>query len=196
MTNVTGKVISVAIDVAVKKKDGGSYQGWKLVHEDADGDVKTIAKHMNSLKYAAPLKNGLEALKPGDNFTLEQEKEGDFWNPKSVYKSDVVQSTTKNVSHPYTPAAKSAASGSTYSTVEERAQTQKYIVRQSSITAALKLLEIQGKKTVDQFAVMSLAQQFEAFVMGNTPQKDAGAEAGVSKGNDNPFEDLADDIPY
>ncbi len=198
MANVTGKVVSVAIDVPVKKKDGGTYQGWKLVYEDADGDVKTIAKHMNSLKYAQPLKNGLENLKPGDNFVLEQEKEGDFWNPKSVYKSmegSAPKGDTSGNSKQSTTRSFASATSITYPTVEERAQTQKYIVRQSSLTNALKLLELQGNKKADVGDVIDYAVLFENFVMGNTPQKNAVAKTGAANSSDNPFEDMEDDVP-
>ena len=40
--NVIGTVISVNLDTPVKKKDGGTYPGWRLVYQDVDGEVKTI----------------------------------------------------------------------------------------------------------------------------------------------------------
>lgn len=179
--NISGKVVKVSIDVDVKKKDGGAYKGWKLVYEQSDGEVKTIQKHMNSLKYAAPLANGLKELNAGDTFTMEMEKEGDFWNPKSIYKGEPTI-TVGGV------AKGSEYKGGTYATKEERAQTQTYIVRQSSISSALKLLEIQGKKTVDQFAVIALAEQFESWVMGKSFEGVIDADAGIS--------DMDDDIPF
>lgn len=188
MANVIGTVVKIGINVPVEKKDGGSYQGWKLVYEDEKGEVKTIAKHMNSLKYAAALKNGLENLKVGDAFVLEQEKEGDFWNPKNIYKSDATTPTQKtNSASPRSTTA--ASSNSTYATKEERAQTQVYIVRQSSVTSALKLLEVTGNKKATPDDVIRLAKEFEAFVMGKEVVKE-------KQNQENPFEDLDDDIPY
>ena len=188
MANVNGTVVLIKIDVDIEKKDGGSYKGWKLVYEDEKGEVKTIAKHMNSLKYAQPLKNGLESLKAGDAFTLEQEKEGDFWNPKSIYKSEGAVSKPTTPTH--APQGKTvASSSSTYSTVEERAQTQKYIVRQSSITAALKLLELRGEKKAGVDDVLDFAAYFEAYVMDYEPT----ALADSSKSS---FDDMDDDIPF
>lgn len=189
MANVTGTVVKIGINVPVEKKDGGSYQGWKLVYEDEKGDVKAIAKHMNSLKYAAALKNGLENLKPGDNFTLEQEKEGDFWNPKNIYKSVEGTSTKGNTpGNSKSETTRSASSNSTYSTAEERAQTQVYIVRQSSITSALKLAEVKGDKKATTQDIIQIAKEFETWVLGKEIVKESSKL--------DPFEDLDDDIPY
>jgi hypothetical protein len=188
--NITGKVIQVAIDVDVKKKDGGTYKGWKLVYEQADGEVKTIQKHMNSLKYAAPLANGLKELKAGDTFTMEMEKEGDFWNPKSIFKGEATTSVKQpDMAMGVKPTTTS--SGSTYATKEERAQTQKYIVRQSSITAALKLIELRKEKPSAK-EIVDLAEFFETWVMGYAVPGVMEAE----KAKLDPFEDLDDDIPY
>lgn len=180
MAQINGTVVAVEIDVPVKKNGGGTYQGWSLVYKDNTGEIKTMSKHMNSLKYAQPLKNGLESLKAGDAFTLEQEKEGDFWNPKSIYKSTATVATAKP--------AYTAPSSSTYSTVEERAQTQKYRVRQSSITAALKVLELRGTKKVEVNDVITLAQYFEEFVMGTNVK-------GVQHVAED-MADLDDSIPF
>ena len=186
--NISGKVIQVAIDVDVKKNGGGTYKGWKLVYEQTDGEVKTIQKHMNSLKYAAPLANGLKELSPGDTFNMEMEKEGDFWNPKSIFKGAAAPSIKQpDVATGHKPTTTSTA-GSTYATKEERAQTQKYIVRQSSITSALKLLEVTGVKKATTNDVIKLAMEFESFVMGQ-------AVAGVAEADD-PFKDMDDDIPF
>ena len=188
MAQINGTVVAVEIDVPVKKNGGGTYQGWSLVYKDNTGEIKTMSKHMNSLKYAQPLKNGLESLKAGDAFTLEQEKEGDFWNPKSIYKSEGAVSKPTTPTH--APQGKTvASSSSTYSTVEERAQTQKYIVRQSSITAALKLLELRGEKKAGVDDVLDFAAYFEAYVMDYEPT----ALADSSKSS---FDDMDDDIPF
>lgn len=186
--NVSGTVVLIKIDVDIEKNGGGSYKGWKLVYENDAGEVKTIQKHMNSLKYAAPLANGLKQLKVGDTFTMEMEKEGDFWNPKSVYKGEATKETT---TQPVASRAQTTttSSGSTYATKEERAQTQKYIVRQSSITSALKLLEVTGVKKVAPSDVIALAREFEAFVMDTTP-------VVVNQETSSDFSDLEDDKPF
>lgn len=193
MAQINGTVVAVEIDVPVKKNGGGTYQGWSLVYKDNTGEIKTMSKHMNSLKYAQPLKNGLESLKPGDSFTLEQEKEGDFWNPKSIYKSTgghIKDDGTVGLGAKSAPAkpAYTAPSSSTYSTVEERAQTQKYIVRQSSITAALKMMELNKVKDVTIDSVLALAGNFEGYVMDRIPKN--------LKQVAEDFSDLDSDTPF
>ncbi len=193
MAQINGTVVAVEIDVPVKKNGGGTYQGWSLVYKDNTGEIKTMSKHMNSLKYAQPLKNGLESLKAGDAFTLEQEKEGDFWNPKSIYKSTgghIKDDGTVGLGAKSAPAkpAYTAPSSSTYSTVEERAQTQKYRVRQSSITAALKMMELNKVKDVTIDSVLALAGNFEGYVMDRIPKN--------LKQVAEDFSDLDDDIPF
>jgi hypothetical protein len=193
MAQINGTVVAVEIDVPVKKNGGGTYQGWSLVYKDNTGEIKTMSKHMNSLKYAQPLKNGLESLKAGDAFTLEQEKEGDFWNPKSIYKSTgghIKDDGTVGLGAKSAPAkpAYTAPSSSTYSTVEERAQTQKYIVRQSSITAALKMMELNKVKDVTIADVLAYAGSFEDYVMGVTAQDVVDTSGSL--------EDLDNDIPF
>lgn len=194
MANVIGTVVKIGINVPVEKSEkngGGTYQGWKLIYEDEKGEVKTIAKHMNSLKYASALKNGLEALKPGDSFVLEQEKEGDFWNPKNVYKSDgQAQKSTSNVQQSANSKAPLAAA-STYATKEERAQTQVYIVRQSSLTAALKVLELRGTKKIEVNDIITLAEYFEEFVLGKYKVVTASLDATSES-----LEDMDDDLPF
>ena len=193
MAQINGTVVAVEIDVPVKKNGGGTYQGWSLVYKDNTGEIKTMSKHMNSLKYAQPLKNGLESLKAGDAFTLEQEKEGDFWNPKGIYKSTgghIKDDGTVGLGAKSAPAkpAYTAPSSSTYSTVEERAQTQKYIVRQSSITAALKMMELNKVKDVTIDSVLALAGNFEGYVMDRIPKN--------LKQVAEDFSDLDSDTPF
>ena len=69
------------------------------------------------------------------------------------------------------PVASKSTGGSTYATEEERAKTQVYIVRQSSITAALKMLELNKAKSVSVEETLAIARQFENYVFGiNTPE--------------------------
>lgn len=159
---ITGKVLVIETNATIKGKNG-NYTGTELTYKDVEGATKTKAFHSNALKYNAALNNGLNNLTPGDEFTAVLEKKDEFWNWISVSKG-----VSKSVPEKATAqAAKSVPS--TYATAEERAQTQKYIVRQSSITAALKLVELQGTKKMGVQEVVDLASQFEDWVMGNTP---------------------------
>ena len=188
---ITGKVLVLELNATIKGLNG-SYKGAEIVYKEPNGETKTKGFHENALKFNAALKNGLDNLKSGDDFTatLEKtEKDGKtFWNWTSVVKGlEAPVNNNANKPSASVPNVNKAAP-STYATADERAQTQKYIIRQSSITAALKLLEIQGKKAVDQFAVISLAEQFEAWVMGYERKDVPDPKADIAN--------MEDDIPY
>lgn len=185
---IRGKVVEINLDAQIAKNGGGTYPGATISYRDANGKLQEKGFHTNSLKYNAALKNGLENLQTSDNFVAQAEKnDAGFWDWKSIAKDSGGNTTTTTASNTKQVVSSNVVS-STYATKEERAQTQVYIVRQSSLTNALKLLEIQGKKSVDKFAVISLAQQFEAWVLGKP------IENSVIENND-PFKDMEDDIP-
>jgi len=177
--NVIGEVVKIDVETTVQKKDGGSYPGWKLVYEEkGTGDVKTIAKHANSLKYNAALANGLKELNAGDEFTLEMVKEGEFWNPKNIFKG--IQADTQTAPSKTSSAPK--AGGSTYPTADERKATQCQIVRQSSLGHAVNLANVQGVKKISARDIIVTAKEFELFVYsGDTglPQDMANDEVDI-----------------
>lgn len=186
---ITGKVIAIDLDATVLGQKG-VYKGAELIYKDlSDGTNKTKAFHENAFKFNAALKNGLKNLTVGDEFTAVLEKKDEFWNWVSVAKG-FAQTTA-----PETVLGTAKAAPSTYATTEERAQTQVYIVRQSSITNALKLLELQGNKKADVPDVLTIASRLEGWVLGkqvdvpgNTPNKEV-----TKVSNDTTFED---DIPF
>lgn len=185
---ITGKVVAIDLNATVKGKNG-TYRGAELIYKDlADGQAKTKAFHENAFKFNAALKNGLTNLEVGDEFTAVLEKKDDFWNWISVSKG--VSAPPANIA----PASTSAKStSSTYTTAEERAETQKYIVRQSSITAALKLIEINGKKNQTANDVITIAEYFEAWVFGKKAEPAPAPKKAAAK-VETPV-DNEDDIP-
>lgn len=81
------------------------------------------------------------------------------------------------------------ATKSTYETPEERAKKQIYIVRQSSIGAAIESLVVGAKTPPKTDEIISRAKEFEAFVFGDSADEDVSGTDG--------FKDLdeMDDIP-
>ena len=65
-----GIVISLDLNAKIKKNGGGSYDGWQLIYKTPEGEVKTLAKPVQSLRFNAALKASLETLSPGDEFTV------------------------------------------------------------------------------------------------------------------------------
>ncbi|MBT9145723.1 MAG: hypothetical protein DDT42_01599 [candidate division WS2 bacterium] len=164
---VQGTIISLSLETEVKKNGGGSYKGWELVYKSSDGEVRTIAKPVQGLKFNASLKTQLESFLVGDKFTLEQEK-----NPAGFYdvKSIVQGWSGGEVSAPVSTSAQTQkVSGGTpyqsssYPTKEERAQTQRYIIRQSSLTNAVATLSV-GSKSLNPKDVLVLAEQYVDFI--------------------------------
>lgn len=160
---VLGTVISVSLETDIKKQDGGTYKGWELIYKSNTGEVRTIAKPVQGLKFNAALRSGLQGLQPGDQFTLEQEKNAKGFNDvKSISKG--WEQTAPQTSSP-TPATR--VTGSTYETKEERAAKQKYIVKQSSLSAAIGILTTGAKSPPSVDEVISLADKLVEYVFAN-----------------------------
>ena len=168
---VRGTVISCDIDVQVAKNGGGSYPGSRLTYRDTEsGQVKEKAFHNNVFKFNAGLKTQLSNLSVGDTFVMVLEKENDFWNCKGITKEGSVSNKPTN----NTPATNGnkitpvASPKSTYETPEERAKKQVYIVRQSSISAALTYtsqIKDYFKGTDNPInEIINIAKQFEHYV--------------------------------
>jgi len=136
----------------------GKYQTLEVIFKNEANEVKN--KKLVSFSNPAVFK-AVQGFAKGDVLEVETVKEGEYWQWKSISKVDGNKAITAPT--PDKPAGK--VLGSTYATAEERAQTQVYIVRQSSISAALNLLPLsKGKPTVEN--VLQIAKQFENFVFG------------------------------
>lgn len=86
---------------------------------------------------------------------------------------------------PVAGATPAPARTSTYETPEERAKKQVYIVRQSSLSAAIATLGAGAKSALKPSDVIAVAKEYEAFVF------DTKADP-VDSG----FDNMDDDIPY
>lgn len=152
---IKGKVIELEIDVLIKGQSG-TYSGSKLVYKDGNGKVQEKAFHENTFKYNAAFKDELTGLKAGDMFTAIAEKNGAYWNWVSISKDKPEVATS---------AAKPATtSGGNWETPEERKNKQLYIIRQSSITAAIKMLEMNGMKKIATNEVTKIADELVFWI--------------------------------
>lgn len=160
MSSYTGTVISVSLTTQAEKKEGGYYPAWELIYRDSENRVKTLQKHISTLKYTKGLKESLESLSAGDSFTVTQEKnDKGFLDIQSIVKGEFavapVAATVKT----------GKVTGSNYETTEERELNRSRIVRQSSIGYALTLLTHNNPKgTVEVPAVLALAEQLHDWV--------------------------------
>jgi len=168
--NITGTVVSVELGIEIQKQAGGVYQGSRLTYRDVAGSIKEQCFTAQTLKYSPAIKVALGNLSAGEQFNMVKEKEGEFWNVKSLTAGVQQEVALASQVIAGNAAAKSFASPkSTYETPEERAKKQVYIIRQSSITAALNMLGTKAKTVAD---VTSIAKQFEDYVMGRDSFED------------------------
>lgn len=172
---ITGKIVSIDLNATITKASGGTYKGAEIVFKDANGKVQTKNIHENGLKYAPAVKNGLESLEPGDNFTVEMEKKDDFWTWISIKKGIEQEEKQKSTSQQST-----TSKSTSWETAEERAARQKLIVRQSSLTNAVAFLAIQpGSMPITEVDVIETATTFYNWVF----------EQGVDENTEDDFND-------
>ena len=153
------------IDVSVEDK--GKYKMAEITFKDlAKG--QTSSKKLMSFSNPVVYKTLVDAKK-GEVYTIEMQKnDKGFWDWTAASTA-----TGVNTASGGSPEATTKASGSsgftspksTYETPEERAKKQVYIVRQSSINAAINALKT-DKKAPSVTEVLDIARQYEAFVFG------------------------------
>lgn len=145
----TGIVISVDVDVQIPKKNGGTYPGTQLIYKNKKGEIKNKAFHSNVLKFNEELKKALDNLGPGEHFIMTQEKEGEFWNVKSLVKIDGSQVASNNTTN---------IKGGVMDD-----NRQALIVRQNVLGHAVNILT-KNEKVIRIEDVISIANKLEQFV--------------------------------
>lgn len=153
------------IDVSVEDK--GKYKMAEVTFKDlAKG--QTSSKKLMSFSNPVVYKTLVDAKK-GEVYTIEMQKnDKGFWDWVAASIANSVNAGSTGSPEPITKASGSASftsPKSTYETPEERAQKQVYIVRQSSISAAIDTLKT-DKKNPTKEEVVATAQFYESFVFG------------------------------
>lgn len=187
-TRVTDvQIVSITFDTTIQGQSK-AYPGTEVIYKKADGKVETKAMHTNSFKFNPTLRPQLEALSPGDYARITDIKDGQFRKWQTVQKLDGKPEASAPAALPPTtvrPASQAAQPPSAaqvrsnYETPEERAHRQVLIVRQSSLTAALKLAEVANVgnlHTPDEASIIASAKIFEEYVLGTAK---AAAESEV-----------------
>lgn len=141
-----------------------------------------------------PAHDVLILAQSGETFEVEVKKNDNGYNDWiSAVKSNGAASSAPVNSRPAGGQSQTAATPaprSNYETPEERAKKQVYIVRQSSISAAISTLAIGAKSKPDPKEVIEVAKQYESYVF-ETEEVGSFTEADVAKPSD-----LDDDIPF
>lgn len=161
-------------------EDKGKYKQAEIAYKDlAKGQVssKKLMSFSNPLVYKT-----LVDAKNGEVYTIDMEK-----NDKGYWDwIKAATSTSVDTANAVPPSKANASPKSTYETPEERAKKQVYIVRQSSISAAIDTLKT-DKKNPTVAEVLNVAKQYEDYVFG--------LDSGITPLADLPTLDTDEDIP-
>jgi len=168
-------------------KAGKPYSFIELAYKGEDGAVK--GKKVMPFGESKPVHDALALAQGGEayNITAVKNEGTGYWDWVAASKSDgsIQQAPQAGGTRTAAPAAGGKVTGSNYETPEERAKKQVYIVRQSSITAALTFLGGKAKSTDE---VIKIAKEIEAYVFSSGT---IDPPAAIPKSLD----DFPDDVP-
>jgi hypothetical protein len=171
------------VNVEVTTPAGKKYQMAEVVYKqeyNGKQDVKTkkVMSFANPAVFAT-----VKDAKSGEQYELTQVKENEYWQWTNLVKID--GNTSAAPSAPASSTSRQAASysGRDFETKEERADRQRLIVRQSSLSNAINILTPGSKSALDTKAVLALADELVAWV--------TQAPSLIEMQND-----LNDNIPY
>jgi hypothetical protein len=161
--NVNIKVISVENTFVPTAK--GGYNKLEVNYKNLTTN-KVEGKTIMSFGLTADAYKALADAKSNDLFTIESEKKPgkdgqEYWTWMSAKQSapgamaETVANNNKTTGFPVK---------NTYETPEERAKKQVYIVKQSSLSAAIALLSVGAKAPPKPEEVLAQAQQFTDWV--------------------------------
>ena len=171
------KVVSVNRKDVPNKNGKGTYGKLTVAYRDDKGKLseKSILSFTNPAMFKA-----FERAEAGAEINVKSEKVGDYWNWTAIL-------TEGETSSPQQAPANNATrvTGSNYETKEERALKQRYIVKQSSLSAAVSILTVGAKTPPEVDAVIALADKFVDYVF---EEKKVDLSIGI--------QDINDDIPY
>lgn len=181
------KIKFISVESSDKKtKTGKDYVEIEVTYKNIDFQEKVESKKLNPFGNK-DVYNTLKSAKQGDFFEIERSKnDAGFWDWIGISSVSGVNSAPESTGKG-AGATSYTSPKSTYETPEERAKKQVYIVRQSSISAAIDTLKT-DKKAPTKEEVVDLAKYYEAYVFGVDQQPVPLADL--------PAVDTEDDIPY
>lgn len=184
-----GTFISFQEKVQAQKHGGGTYEAWRLIFTNDQGEAVNITKPVQSLKFNQRLAQAFKNLVTGDKFVIQEEKNAaGFWEIKTLTKgedtAEAMGITPPTPSRNPQPAPTNTSTGRDFETKEERNKKQEYIIRQSSLERAIETLSIGSKVPLNPGAVIGLAEIYKNYVLTGEQEIDSGG-----------IEDIGEDIP-
>lgn len=179
MSNIVIEIVNVSKEVRPTKVAGKTYTLYDVAYKNKSFNDKLEGKKQADF-VAKNVANILDKASFGDVFTVEREKDGEYWKWTNLIQGNEAPKQQENMQ----TSKPNVTPKSTYETAEERAARQVMIVRQSSISNAVAMLAAAGdKKTpINVDTVLQVAKAFESYVLGNKPDQD-------------PFTDFPEDVP-
>ncbi len=149
----------LAVNPTTKPTAKGSYTQLDVAFKK---DGKTEGKKIMPFGASKAAYETLKNAKFGETYTITSVKneQSGYWDWTDASVGGAGNTISAGGAKP------TLSPKSTYETPEERAKKQVYIVRQSSISAAVALLH-NDKKPADANEVIATAKLFEAYVFGN-----------------------------
>lgn len=174
-------IIDVSEPSEMPTKTGRTYQTIDVTYKDDQGQVK--AKKLVSFNYAEVFKAIKVAVKGTKlNIVTQKNEKSGYWDWVDIAKEGTPVASTP------TETRGGRVTGSNYETHEERAARQVYIVRQSSISAAVALLSVGAKSHASPEDIISVAKKFEAYVFAsNEAESLSGVDALIAMEDDIPL---------
>jgi hypothetical protein len=181
----TIQIVNVEITSRAGAAGKKGYEQAEVVYKqeyNGKQDVKTkkIMSFANPAVFAA-----IKAAKTGEVYEVTQVKEGEFWQWTNIVAASAAPAAQAAAPSNTKPAAQSNTYGRDFETATERAEKQRLIVRQSSLSNAVALLTTGAKTPPNVNDVKKLADELVAYVY-NAPDL-------FDQPNDLP---ASDDIPY
>jgi len=177
------KVVSVNREDIPNKNGKGSYGKLTVAYRNDQAKLaeKSILSFTNPTVFKA-----FEKAQTGEEINVKTEKQAapdgkEYWNWTGILAEGESPTSTNTMQSSST----TKVTGSNYETKEERALKQRYIVKQSSISAAVAILTTGAKTAPSVKDVLALADEFVEYVF-----------ADDTKSLIDDFSVDGDDVPY
>lgn len=179
------QILSVQV-LPATTKTGKPYEVLDIAFKNLTFQGKVEGKKLMPFGPNAGSFNVLKTATSGQVYEVTVEKNSQGYNDwTNAAVSDGTQAPAQQAATGR-PAQAPATNARGFATPEERAATQVYIVRQSSLTAAVNTLGIGAKSALDPVKVIETAKVYEAFVFGTNVEAAPPADG---------FSDMMDDVP-
>jgi hypothetical protein len=182
--------ILAVTQVTKQNKNGKPMQVLEVAYKNLTFNNKVESKQLFDFGVQADTFKTLATARGADVYDVEVVKNNAGYNDwVKVTKGSAATSGTGSPTG-HSSATNPPTTKGGWETPEERAKKQIYIVRQSSVSAAINLLSAHAKTTPKLEDVIDTARRFEAYVF------ESDAAETVARKDVGSIETMGEDIPY